>query len=144
MNFPVLNFKCPQCGRRNVHPFSKATGSWGSSTNIGNSGLRVGGSTITHQRMWVCSDCGHEFRDVNDWYQNLEPRYKRGTMLFDILTGGICGFFGLIWLLISPTIGVFWLALTVGFILLFHKIANSMKQKELEKIEALAERCSAD
>lgn len=74
---PVIKtgLHCPKCKGVRLSAMTEAVASYGSATAVGKRSA-VGSSAIQRQRSWVCYDCGHIFRNVEDLEAGINWTYR--------------------------------------------------------------------
>lgn len=99
---PVIKtgLHCPKCKGVRLSAMTEAVASYGSATAVGKRSV-ASSSTIQRQRSWVCSDCGHIFRNVDDLEAGINWTYRTlniamiacyiFAMLFGMLVGSFAG-----------------------------------------------------
>lgn len=94
------NLHCPECGGNRLSPVVESTNNGGvavSSPMTRRVGVTTYTSTTTHRNYWMCQDCGHKFRNLQNLKEEIAAESKRMKSCF------ICGIiFGVICLLFGP------------------------------------------
>lgn len=147
-----MGIKCPKCGGKNLHAITetetavKTSGGGYSATKgclgwlaFGPFGLLCGNCgqstktsvNTTNKNYWVCGDCGHRFRNLDDLRAEIEQREK--TLKSGIVLCVICFLAAIISFAIHISF-LAWFCLIVGIIyiilipMLKNRIDNDWKE----------------
>lgn len=80
---------CPECGSTSLSPVVESTSNGGvaiSTPFTKRVGITSYGSTTTHRNYWICQDCGHKFRNLQNLKEELarETKFMKGIWIFSI------------------------------------------------------------
>lgn len=129
---------CPNCRGTALLPVTESSGSIGSVGRLSRNTAIVGSDSI-NKSYWMCQECGHKFRNLED----LEREQKRVNKAMKILIPIICimiFLYGAFWCLLGGGIRG-WISLIfliiVGYLLLrfvIMRIFNEQYDKEKERL----------
>lgn len=94
---------CPKCKSTNFTPIVESNGSIGSVGRVSKN-VAVTGTSIENRNYWLCRDCGHKFRNLED----LVEDYRKRIFAMKIICRGICILFALVIIFPGLVFGSFW------------------------------------
>lgn len=70
---------CPECGGRSLSPIVESTNSGGTAFSVPifrNLNFTTFQSSTTHRNYWMCQDCGHKFRNLQNLKEEMASFIK--------------------------------------------------------------------
>lgn len=101
---------CPNCRSTNLTPVIESTSTIGSVGRISKN-IALTETNVNNKSFWMCQECGHKFRNLEDLIQENERTYKMGKIYFRVIYG-MLAVFGCFMCLITDQMGT--LILIVG------------------------------
>ena len=82
---PVIKtgLHCPKCKGVRLSAMTEAVASYGSATAVGKRSVATS-STIRRRHSWVCSDCGHIFRNIEEWEAEIPQNYRIFNIIMSV------------------------------------------------------------
>lgn len=72
---------CPNCRSVNLTPVIESTSTIGSVGRVSKN-VALTGTNVNNKSFWMCQECGHKFRNLEDMIQENKRAYKLGKILF--------------------------------------------------------------
>lgn len=131
---------CPKCGSTSLSPIVESEISSGSAayTSVGRRhGVSQFKFNSTHRNYWMCSNCGHKFRNIQNLDEEIasQEKAKRAVLLTDIIIFLFTIFYIAIHALFLTILCIaLVITLTVVYLYLQNKLSTLRKEKAyLEK-----------
>ena len=140
---PRGRLHCPSCRSTNLTPVIESSGTIGSVGRISKN-IAVTGTNVNNKSFWMCQDCGHKFRNLED----LIAENKRIYMTRKILLRTSFGFLfifnlGLSLLPGGNSGGSFLAALVLGLMWYVNEkwVLRKVTEKKMEEEKKLRKAC---
>lgn len=75
---------CPHCGSRNLQPIVESTTTGGTAVHsraTRNIGVSSYTANTVHRNYWLCHDCGHKFRNLQNLKEEIAQTKKQQTLM---------------------------------------------------------------
>lgn len=95
---PRGRLHCPSCRGMNLTPVIESSSTIGSVGRISKN-VAVTGTNVKNKSFWMCQECGHKFRNLEDMIEENKRMYRFGKLYFRIIYGFLAAFSLLISLL---------------------------------------------
>lgn len=83
---PRGRLHCPSCRSTNLTPIIESSSTIGSVGRISKN-IAVTGTNVNNKTFWMCQDCGHKFRNLEDLIEENKRFYKFGKIYFRVIYG---------------------------------------------------------
>ncbi|MBQ2927839.1 MAG: zinc-ribbon domain-containing protein [Oscillospiraceae bacterium] len=97
---PRGRLHCPSCRSTNLTPIIESTSTIGSVGRVSKN-IAVTETNVKNKSFWMCQECGHKFRNLEDLIAENKRVYKFGKICFRAL----CGFLAVFSVLIGSLPG---------------------------------------
>lgn len=107
---PRGRLHCPSCRGTNLTPVIESSSTIGSAGRISKN-IVLTETNVKNKSFWMCQECGHKFRNLEDLIEENKQKYKLGKLTFRLVYGILTAF----GLMLSPIPGGDPIGTLIGF-----------------------------